>query len=265
MIGLGRLKAELLATQTLLDLFERAEKCRALYEEAEMALPEPLKRFLGLIESSNGHGSALPYVVIPGPRRSKQPPEAGPDWIWISAKSASTQSVVMALLRQAPSPIRARDMVELVQEVLPEVPKGSVANVGTRLSGKEIERTDAGWSLRSPELAGVLFDGQLWGPPSIFGKYELAAHRRGAILHLLSFTPAGLQATQIEEQLRRCSWLKAPVNKDLLKEDINFLSGSGERKIRRRGASRKWELTPEGYESLPGEVSGGKEGNDATG
>lgn len=245
MEGLDRLRAEKEAIQSLADLIDGAEECRALYERADMALPEPLKRFLGLVTTSNGHGGEPAQVVIPAPPRPRQPQEARPDWISINAKSASPQSVVMAILREASSPMRPRQLVDKVQEILPDVPSGSVANIGTKFHGTGIQRSQEGWTLRSPDQAGILFDGRLWGPPSIFGVQELAAHRREGILHLLSLAHVGLQTAQIEEQLRRCSWLKAPVNKDLLKADINYLAR--ERKVRRRGRG-KWELVPENEE-----------------
>ena len=77
----------------------------------------------------------------------------------------------------------------------------------------------------------------------MFNKQELAAHRRVGVLHLLRLHPAGLQTTQILEQLRNCAWLHAPVNKELIQADMEFLEG--QKKVRRRGNSKKWELVPE--------------------
>lgn len=115
-------------------------------------------------------------------------------------------------------------------------------NIGTRLSGKQINRTDSGWQLISPEETGVLHEGYLWGPRAFFHKYELAAHRRLAILHVLSFFNGGLQLRQILEWLRKCNWVHAPVNKDLLKADLEILDR--DEKIRKVGNSGKWELAP---------------------
>jgi hypothetical protein len=42
--------------------------------------------------------------------------------------------------------------------------------------------------------------------------------------------------------LRRCAWVVAPINKDLLKDDIAILLAQG--RIRRRGNTKKWELAP---------------------
>jgi hypothetical protein len=92
------------------------------------------------------------------------------------------------------------------------------------------------------EKAGLVRDGRLWAPPGVFAKPEMAAHRREAILHVLKHFPTGLQTVQIVEQLRNCSWLHAPVNKDLLKLDMESLLEA--KKVRRRGNTKKWELAP---------------------
>ena len=77
------------------------------------------------------------------------------------------------------------------------------------------------------------------GPREIFQKSEIAGHRRDAILHVLSNFDSGLQTRQLVEQLGRCSWVHAPVNKDLIKTDLEMLAELG--KVRRRGNSKKWE------------------------
>ncbi len=44
----NRIQAETEAIQSLVQLYDQARKCQDLFERAQMALPEPLKRFLGL-------------------------------------------------------------------------------------------------------------------------------------------------------------------------------------------------------------------------
>jgi hypothetical protein len=170
------------------------------------------------------------------------PPAAKSDWVWIRQEDATPTSIALALLRAAKEPVRARDIVAQVMEILPNVPKGSVNNIGTRLSGKLIGRTEDGWRLISQDSAGMLNEGYLWGPREIFQKYELAAHRRDVILHVLVFFQSGLQSRQLLDQLRHCAWVHAPANKDLLKADLEVLDK--EQKIRRVGNSGKWELAP---------------------
>jgi hypothetical protein len=150
----------------------------------------------------------------------------------------------LAVLRGVAGPVRAKEVVGRVKELLPDVSSGSIANIGTRLDKTNvILRDDRGWELLSPEDAGVIFNSHLWAPASVLSSQELAAYRREAILHLLSLNKTGLQATQVEEQLQHCTWLQAPVSKDLVKVDLEVLAS--DKKIRRRGNTRKWELVPE--------------------
>jgi hypothetical protein len=215
---MDQITAEQEATQSLVKLFEHARRTQMLYERAHMALPEPLKRLLGMV-SPNGAGRGS-NLTIPPPTPPPAPLSAKPDWIWIEEESATPTTVALAVLRAAKSPLRAKEVVNQVIEILPSVPRGSVNNIGTRLSGKQIDRTE-----------------------EVFHKNELAVHRRYAILHLLGIFYGGLQPRQILEHLRRCTWVHAPVNKDLLKADLEILDRQ-EKKIRRVGNSGKWELAP---------------------
>lgn len=238
----NRLHAEQAAVQGLLELLEKAQECRQLYERAGMALPEPLKRLLSSGTEQAGPSSGT--VQIPLMRRTRRPREAEADWVSIPLEDASPQSVVLAVLRNEGGPIRAKEVIRRVQDHLPDVPKGSIANIGTRLDeGNLIARSSTGWELIAPEEAGIILDEYLWAPASILSPQELAAYRREVVLHLLSMTQVGSAATQIEEQLRNCDWLEVDVNKDLVKSDLKHLAST--KKIRRRGNTRKWELMPE--------------------
>ncbi len=172
------------------------------------------------------------------------PPEAKSDWIYIQEKDATPTSVALAVLRTSKEPIRAKDIIARVTAILPNVVRGSINNIGSRLAeSRLIDRTEEGWTLARPESAGIIHEGNLWGPREIFQKSELAAHRRDAIIHVLRNFDTGLQTRQLVEQLGRCSWVHAPVNKDLLKADMEILSELG--KVRRRGNSKKWEVIRE--------------------
>jgi hypothetical protein len=244
-------RAEIAATKSLLALQEAAERCREAYERAHMGLPEPLKRFLGLMEPAPAE-KPKPAVSIPEPDL-RRPPGSHPDWFSVPLVSATPTSTALAVLRESGGgPLRAGLVTDRVLALLPNSSSGSVANVGTKLTTEGlIERTDEGWRLTDSSKAPVLFEGRLWGPPAAFGKYEIAAYRREVVLHLLRLAPTGLQTTQVVEQLRQCPWLVAPVNKEVVQDDIEVLRA--EKRIRRRGASKKWELAPEK----------GKEGTDA--
>jgi hypothetical protein len=229
--------AEQEALRSLMEWLEQAKKCQTLYERAHMALPEPLKRVLGM--ERNGDKPSGSHIAAP--EKPPMPPEAEPDWIWINQTDATATSVVLAVLRGAKGPLRAKDVAERVTAILPGASYGTVANVGSRLNEKQIRRTEDGWLLLTPESAGVIYQSKFWGSPAVFDKFELAAHRRDAILHILRFFRTGLQTVQILGELQKCnSWVRAPINKDLLKEDMEVLQEKG--KVRRRGNSKKWEV-----------------------
>lgn len=233
-----QINAEQQAIQSLMRLLEHAKECEGLYVRARMSLPEPLKRLLAV----NGTGNAVAGPpAIPAPQKPPMPPGAKSDWIYIQEKDATPTSIALAILHGSKEPIRAKEIIVKVTAILPNVLRGSINNIGSRLAESGlIYRTREGWTLAKIESAGILYEGNLWGPRDIFQKSELAAHRRDAILHVLSNFDSGLQTRQLVEQLGRCSWVHAPVNKDLLKADLEILSRLG--KVRRRGNSKKWEV-----------------------
>lgn len=232
-----RFQAEQEASRSLMELFEQAKKCQILHERAHMALPEPLRRFLGM---SGVAGKFANASHISPPDTPPMPPDADADWIWIDEKNASATSIALAILRDAKAPMKAGEVIKRVNEVLPEVPRGTIFNIGTRLGGDEIKRTEVGWQLVKAESAPVLYKNRVWGPPEIFSKQELASHRRDGILHILAHFQTGLQTVQILGELKKCSWVQAPINKDLVKEDMEFLQSKG--LVRKRGNSKKWEI-----------------------
>ena len=232
----GPWAVEVEAYQSFTELLAQAERCRQLFERANIAIPEPLKRLLG---TSDVFGRGPQRALIPPPERIG-PPEAEPGWISIDLKDAISTTIVLCVLRSShPQPLRPKDVLARVLELRPEVSAGTIANIGSRLDGKQIRRSEGLWALISPEKGAVLYQGRLWGDPGIFDKYELASHRREAILHVLRHFTGGLQNLQILEQLKTLSWLHAPLTKDLIKEDMTALAK--DRLVRRRGNTRKWE------------------------
>jgi hypothetical protein len=218
--------------QVLADL----EASKKLFEQAGEPLPEQLREFFG-VNRSNGRSSES-AVSIPYPRRKSHPVEATDDWISVELSELSATSLVLAVLRAAAKPVIAKDVIEMVTEINPHIPRGSIHNIGTRLGGKLINRTDDGWSLIDPSKAGIISDGYLWGPKDIFDKTEIAAHRREAILCILKGFQSGLQTVQIVDQLRGTKWMQAPASKDLVKGDMDLLEAHN--RVRRISNSRKW-------------------------
>lgn len=239
-MALTKFKSELLAYESFTRLLRQAEECADAFRQASIDVPAALKRLLA-DESENGdEPKELQLSLIPPVRREQTPIEAGRDWISISVGDCTPTSVTLAVLKEANRPMRARDVSERVLQHLPQATYGTIANLATRLAGSQIQRTDDGWTLLRPESAPVLCNGYLWGPPTVFSKQEIAAHRREALCMVLQTFPTGLQIVQIVDQLKSLGWVQAPINKDLLKEDVAVLSAQG--KISKRGNSGKWEL-----------------------
>jgi hypothetical protein len=206
-----------------------------------MSLPDALKRFLGV--SDDWAKIEDRAVGVPRPKTPRRPEGVNPSWVAIRIKDAMPTSVALALLAEADGPIRSREIIRGVAIHLPSTSRGSISNIGTRLSADRIiQRVNEGWILKDPSYAGVIDDGFLWAPADKLSSHELAAHRRNSIVHILGQFSAGLELVQILHELRKCDWVLAPISKDLLKADIPALSGEG--RIRRRGNTRKWEVSP---------------------
>lgn len=229
--------AESEASKALVELIEQAKKCVQLHERARMTLPEPLKRMLGI--STNGNKKAV--VSVPPPERPQIPIGAESDWVCIKAKDASPTSVALALLRTGT--LAAKDIVAGVKDILPDVSPGSIYNIGSRLDKKVLNKSEDGWELINPEMAPILQDGMIWAPAAIFSKQELAAHRREAVFHLIRTNHSGLQTSQIIDQVKNCSWVHAPISKELVQDDVEYWVREG--KIKRSGNTKKWVVKPE--------------------
>lgn len=238
----NRIQAETDAVQSLVQLYDQARKCQDLFERAQMALPEPLKRFLGL-DVGEHSSTAAPRLVaqIPPPQR-KRPEGTSGEWVWVRIQDCTPTTLISAVLRAAGGVLSSRAAIEAVQRLKSELPSGSIYNSATRLQKSGVIDRTSGWRLTKPDSAPIIDGDVLWGTTSMFDKMELAAHRREAILHVLKHFEMGLQIVQLVEQLKNAYWVKAPVNKDLLKADVKILEH--DRKIRRRGNTNKWELAP---------------------
>jgi hypothetical protein len=230
-------QAEKEAFLSLAKLLNQIEETKHLFERAGVPLPDPLKRVLG---GANGIAKPIPRAHITPIERASRPSISDESWLSIEVGEATATSLVLAMLRIENHPIKVSELVRMIAQVNPKIPRGSIHNIGTRLDGKLIKRTEEGWSLIHPEKAPMIHEGFLWGPQTVFDKQDLAAHRREAILHILRCFPSGLQIVQMVEQLKANTWMHAPASKDLVKADMELLEAHG--KIRRIGNSRKWEV-----------------------
>jgi hypothetical protein len=239
------LQAKIAAQKSYTALLEQALLCASSYDRAQLPYPDELKTLFGLVGADNSkqNGHATTKQVFPQmlPRPDVVPQEIDPEWVSIPVKKAIATSLVLACLRMNEGRVHVRNIVEFVSAILPDVVQGTIQNIGTRLStDKTITRDDGYWVLLKSDAAGLVVGDRYWAPASILMKQEMAAHRREAIIHILQTFKSGLQTVQIVERLREFVWVKAPVNKDLLKGDMDVLVGEG--KVRHSGNSKKWVL-----------------------
>jgi hypothetical protein len=236
------LQSEIIAVSSYLRLLTEAQDCKRHYEKAGIPLPTPLLRLLGeetIISPHEQMSLKINSPDIDSSRLATRPPEATKDWISIRAKDASPTTIALALLRDQDEPVRAKDLAARVHSILPNTVGGSIYNLLNRLEADGIvSNKDARWTLENKELAGVLTENYLWAPSDLLTKTDLAAHRREAIVHLLR-SESSMQIMEIVDKLHRWEWVKAPVNKDLLKIDMQVLDEQG--LARRIANTRNWE------------------------
>jgi hypothetical protein len=243
--AVDRITAEFEASSSLTTLLQLARECKQKHESAGLPLPPPLQRLFGT-QDGNGTIGKQPVITIPPISRLHVPDGVTEEWISIAASDATPTTVALGILRGAQEPMSARELGERVVAILPEVSPGSVYNLAARLAAEKVlDRADDGTlSLIDRNDAPILDAGFIWGVPAKLAKQDVAAHRREVILHILGMETSGLQIVQLVAKLDSCRhWMKAPANKDLVKDDIAFLSRS--RKISTVGHSRKWRLTRE--------------------
>jgi|GEM_PF-1626883 len=241
-------QSESRAFAALQKLLEDAAATQALFEAAGLPLPSTLARIVNVPQpSSNGPPRAVRATIAP-PEPPNRPPEAKDDWISVNAKDLFETTLVLAILRAAKAPMSSRDVMESVAKYNPNVVYGTVMNIGARLADRGIiARSEDGWSLQDPGqapiLSGSLPDTYAWGPMSVFQKQDLAQYRRMLILHILRAYPRGLMTVQIVDQLASAEFCRLPCTKDIIKADMEALSGEG--KVKRVGNTRKFKLPKE--------------------
>jgi hypothetical protein len=237
------LQAEIKAATAYIRLLQEAEECRRLYTEADISLPEPLKRMLGDEKKVSGPGGKqleFPTLLRKPDRGDSTPSEIGENWISIEAAKASPSTIALAIMRTVGEPIKAVDLASLVANYAPETVSGTIYNMLTRNHGRGlVEETPDGWKLVKPENAGVLSGAYIWAPPDRLMQSDMALHRREAILLILEQHP-NQTAMQITRSLQSWDWVQAPASKDLIKADLLALEIRG--LIKKREESRGWEV-----------------------
>lgn len=233
---------ELRAYASMAQLLTLAKETQKLFEAAGSALPEPLVRLLNIAPSGNDRPprTTLPRISVSPMESPPRPSEAESSWIWVPIESLRVSELVLGVLRDQTTRVPAPQVVELAKRLRPDIVAGSVMNAGARMDGIHIDRSYEGWKLIDPTMVPLLYQGNAWGPPSVFYETELAAHRRLVILHILRAMPSGLMLVQLVEHVRDSGLCQASVNKDLVKGDLEALLAA--KKVRQVSNSRKWEL-----------------------
>lgn len=235
-----RFALETKAIKAFTKWMEDGRTCRALFEQAHMALPEPLKRFLGETERED---TSAPRVVIPPLQAPPRPAEAEANWIWVPVIGMTPTGLVLGVLRRAPAPIPVRKIIDEIARLGAKPNEGSIQNIGTRLSNQHvITRSDDGWKLIQSDNAPVIYKGHAWGLHERFEKYEIAVYRRLCLLHVLRVHADGMQNMQLLKAIETCDWVNLPpLSKDVIKLDLESLQKEGE--IKRIGNTGKWIIT----------------------
>jgi hypothetical protein len=217
------------------DYLEQGDKLRAGFQRAGIPVPDELKTLLG------GGPSAQTTTLVFKPNT---PPDAGDDWIWVDIPSASTTTLMLAILHEEKLPLFPKTILQKMMEC-GEPHNGTVINTIynsiKRLEGTTLTRSEEGAiSITQAENIPVLFEARLWGPISAFpASSELASHRREAEIFLLKkFGPQ--QRMQLVRQLEHFEMLNKgiPLSKDLVKGDLDLMNG---KRVRQLGSSKKWE------------------------
>jgi len=227
------------AYASLAELMTAATQTKLLFSNAGLDIPAPLARLFGHEQADEAKSRVSNIPRLPDPKR---PSEAENDWLWVKKDDMLVGGLVLASLRQDGGNVRPKEMLERIAAIRPDIPSGSIYNIGPRLDKSGvIAREEDGWRLLDPQHAPVLVGDHLWGPREVFTKTELACHRRYVILHILQSFRSGLQIVQIVDQLVDYGDCRSPISKDLVKVDMNILTEAGS--VKRSGNTRKYILT----------------------
>jgi hypothetical protein len=232
-----RLNMEEEAAESFAGLMKQAKKCVELYRRAQMALPEPLQRMVG----TEGHGAGQSVAIGEVPNLIPRGIGVDADWICIDTKKATPTSIVLAVLRSAAAPMKINEVAAGVGSIRLGISQGVINNIGTRLDGSVIARSEAGWQLIKYERAPTLRGDRICGPFAIFTPREIAAHRRDVILLLLREVEDGLTIRQLIHILKNSNFVHPSVGRHLIEDDVQALSHAG---LIGRRDSHKWAVLP---------------------
>ena len=278
----SRYQLERYAWKQLDKLLDSADECLNSFRAAGVQPPPPLKRLLGLEETneadgSGGNGNAQPpsaprkrgrprkdqnqppkpgkYRYSPAPEPPTKPyhgePPKGAERWWpsILAASAGTYAVALAVLREHPEEFISAATLNRRMEVIRKVEGGAGYSVLDRLRKDGIVDGDiSNLRILKRQLGGILSrDAKwIWAPKENLSEYDLARHRREAVIRLLREHGGSLAIASITKGLQASDWVQSDKTDDLVKADLRYLAKDGI--VRKLAETREWEY-----------VSGGKD------
>lgn len=202
-------------------LMAEAERVASLFRELELPTPRPVARMIG---DTNGAVIEEPHKPRSSNTNAERPANVRDDWISIPIDQLSMTATVLVVLREAPKPLKFRQIVARVKKLRGKAPEGSVFNVGSRLEGDLINKKKGDWSLIDQDRAPVFEGKRAWGPKEVFSVHDLAAHRRDMIVRILRDKPSGLTLMQLVDALSEDEECVAPVGKDILHADTQAMA-----------------------------------------
>lgn len=245
----GRLAARAKATQSLFELYQKAQECAELHEAAGLPVPGEVQGMLTggeEIEKPRKSGTAAvglrSLAVLP-----TLYPTIPEDLASIPLQEAQPATLIAALIQQA-QPVPRADLVRLAQERGIVLTDAAVWRVVPRLVDAGIIEMDAlkRYSSTGNSVAAAIDEetNRLFGPPEVFQAVELATHRREAIVAFLrQYQP--MLKSELVDLVERTPWLHASAHPSLIKGDLEMLRVAG---IARRRENRTepnlwaWEL-----------------------
>lgn len=222
--------------KAFLEWLDSGKKLWVGFEQEGMPVPVTLKRALTDINQGSTN-KQVRRTPMRKPDRPESPPQASDDWLWLNLQDTSLRTIVLAILNEGKA-VPVKEIINRIKEIFPDANEGSVYNIGAQ--EKKIQRTDQGWELKKATEAPVLYKEYVWGAANVFQKQDLAAFRRMAVRYLLATSPDGLQIMQVYRQLKGTDWLKTPLSKDLVKDDLLLMKE--QRMVKTLGNSKKWTL-----------------------
>lgn len=241
----NRIHEQAKAYMDLAAWLQEAPRLRDVFMSIGVPVPPQIQRILSSDERDPAGGKKrTPSINLSAPWGDR------PGEIGVRLQDLGVRSLVLTFIKNATQShgegATVRDAIEWIKEIRPSQNEGSVMNAFAAVCDLPGVKTFAGrTTVTNLAMAPSLGTSYAFGPPGIFQKQEVAAHRREAIELLLGLDSnrGGLHIMQIVNQLKTLDWVKADATKDLLKGDMAAMLTDGI--VKRAAGSGKWKLSRE--------------------